>query len=233
MDWTTPIDIYCERTAVGLWNEPFNALSNGAFLLAAWWGYATARRLNRLTPPNWVAILLAGSIGIGSFLFHTLANHWSELADVIPIWSFVVWMILVIIWAMSGGSLARAAFGAVKVFAIVGLVFWFVSGALMSDGAGAGITSNLNGSEQYAPALLALYIFAAITLVQRHAAAKWLLGAAVTFTVALVFRTVDIAVCDTLPIGTHFIWHSLNGLMIGLLLQALVRDLSTPKAAHP
>ena len=35
MDWFAPIDIYCERTAPGFWDEPFNALTNAAFLIAA------------------------------------------------------------------------------------------------------------------------------------------------------------------------------------------------------
>lgn len=232
MDWTTPIDIYCERTAAGFWNEPFNALSNGAFLLAAIWGYTTARRMDRLTWPVWVAILLAGSIGIGSFLFHTFANHWSELADVIPIWTFVVWMILVVVYGMSGGGIGRAIFAAVKIFAIIGLVFWFVSGFLLSGGGAGAVTSRLNGSEQYAPALLALYIFAAISLARHHPAGRWFGWAAAVFTLALVFRTVDIAVCPDFPIGTHFVWHLLNGLMIGLLLQAIVRHLVAPAQAH-
>lgn len=29
--------IYCERTGSEFWAEPLNALTNGAFLLAAWW----------------------------------------------------------------------------------------------------------------------------------------------------------------------------------------------------
>jgi hypothetical protein len=28
------------------------------------------------------------------------------------------------------------------------------------------------------------------------------------------------AVCDALPLGTHFLWHSLNGLALYLLLRA-------------
>lgn len=31
----TLIDLYCERTAVGFWNEPINALSNIAFVVVA------------------------------------------------------------------------------------------------------------------------------------------------------------------------------------------------------
>ncbi len=226
MNWTAPIDIYCERTAVGLWNEPFNALSNIAFLLAAWWGYRTARRLGRLSLANAVAILLAGAIGIGSFLFHSFANAWSELADVIPIWTFVSWMILSMVIAMSGGSALRAAFGAVKIFAVVGLVFWLVSGVLLDMPGAQAASSRLNGSEQYAPALLALVVFASITWFQKHPSWRWLAAATGVFAVSLAFRTVDLALCNALPTGTHFVWHLLNGLMIGLLLQTLIRHLS-------
>ncbi len=228
MGWTTPIDIYCERTAAGLLNEPFDALSNIAFLLAAWWGYRTARRMGRLTFMNVVAILLAASIGIGSFLFHTFANAWSQLADVIPIWTFVSWMILSIVVAMSGGNVWRALFGAVKIFAVVGLVFWFVSGVLLDMPGAAAAGSSLNGSEQYAPALLALVIFALITRLQNHPSWPWLAVATGVFAVSLAFRTVDLAVCNAFPVGTHFVWHLLNGLMIGLLLQTLIRHLSAP-----
>ena len=31
MDWFRYIDVYCERTAPGFWDEPLNAVSNGAF----------------------------------------------------------------------------------------------------------------------------------------------------------------------------------------------------------
>jgi hypothetical protein len=34
--WSTPVDLYCERTDPSFWAEPINALSNLSFLLAAW-----------------------------------------------------------------------------------------------------------------------------------------------------------------------------------------------------
>jgi len=225
MDWWTAVDIYCERTATGLLNEPLNALSNGAFLIAAYYGYRTAHRLDRLTWPVWVAVLLVASIGIGSSLFHTFANQWSELTDVIPIWTFVVWMVLVSIYGMSGGNIGRAAIGALKIFGVIGLVFWLVSGVIMTGPSASALTASLNGSEQYAPALIALYIFAVATLWQKHPSGRWFGAAAAMFTLALMFRTVDIAVCTPFPYGTHWVWHLLNGAMIGLLLQALIRHL--------
>ena len=35
MNWAESIDLYCERTGPGLWAEPFNALTNLAFLAVA------------------------------------------------------------------------------------------------------------------------------------------------------------------------------------------------------
>ena len=33
--WFEPIRAYCERTDASFWSEPLNAISNGAFLIAA------------------------------------------------------------------------------------------------------------------------------------------------------------------------------------------------------
>ena len=35
IDWTAPLDHYCERLGPGFWAEPFNAFSNAGFLAAA------------------------------------------------------------------------------------------------------------------------------------------------------------------------------------------------------
>ncbi len=83
MNWFEPVRAYCERTDAGFWSEPANALSNAAFLLAA---AAVARRASQARPPDRSGLALAaliGVIGIGSFLFHTLAVRWAMLADVI------------------------------------------------------------------------------------------------------------------------------------------------------
>jgi hypothetical protein len=80
----------------------------------------------------------------------------------------------------------------------------------------------LNGALLYAPAfilLLALGVFHA-----RHwAAVRFsLLAAAGVFAIALVFRTLDQEVCPALPIGTHFLWHSLTGLAAYLAMRCLI-----------
>ena len=221
------IDLYCERTGPGFWNEPLNAVSNGAFLVAAAWGWADARRRGGPDLAEAVLIVLAALIGVGSFLFHTIPNGWTELADVIPIWSFVACYVLVTIHRMSGGSLAETARIAGIVLAITAAVFWFTSEDVTTD-TDAVTVGPLNGSLQYLPALLALAVFAVVSWWQRHPARTYVAGAALTFAVSLGFRTIDLAICPSVAIGSHFLWHLLNGLMIGLLLSAMIRHMPSP-----
>ena len=88
LDWWAPIDIYCERTGAGFWSEPFNALSNAAFLVAALWSFRLARRTGADDAVKALAALVF-AIGIGSFAFHSFAVRWAALADVIPIATFI------------------------------------------------------------------------------------------------------------------------------------------------
>jgi hypothetical protein len=44
------------------------------------------------------------------------------------------------------------------------------------------------------------------------------------FLVSLTFRTVDNAVCSALPFGTHVVWHTLNGVLLTILLRAAIAD---------
>lgn len=222
MDWWAPIDIYCERTAVGYWNEPLNALSNLAFILAALVAIIAARKSGPQPPRVWVLIALTAAVGVGSYAFHTHANAVAELADVIPIWSFVALYVVTSIELIGGVKISNTL--KLGIFSGAAAVITLMA---MPEGQphdhGPAAPSLLNGSEQYAPALAALLIFAVITRRRAHPIAPWILAATATFALALVFRTIDIALCGPLPHGTHFLWHSLNGLMMGLLLVALIR----------
>ena len=46
--------------------------------------------------------------------------------------------------------------------------------------------------------------------------------AAVVFCASLVFRTIDELVCPSFPIGTHFLWHLLNGGLLYLAMRTLI-----------
>ena len=55
-----------------------------------------------------------------------------------------------------------------------------------------------------------------------HTGGAALLFAAATFAVSLTFRTIDAPLCEAVPLGTHFMWHVLNGCVLFLVVRALV-----------
>jgi hypothetical protein len=216
VDWFAAVDIYCERLGPGFWAEPFNALSNLSFIAAALWAAVEARRRGA-DGVVWTLIGMAALIGVGSFLFHTFANTWSEYADTIPIWSFVAAFVLVAMQRIGGVRPRRIGVIAASVAAVSIII-------LLASGEGeSGPPGVLNGSEQYAPALLALLVFSLLSRRRGHPMWPWVWAATGVFCLSLVFRTIDMAICPSFAIGSHFLWHLLNGLMIGVLLQMLLR----------
>jgi hypothetical protein len=216
LDWFAAVDIYCERLDNTFWAEPINAVSNLSFIAAALWAIVEGRKRGA----DWVVWLLTGMaalVGVGSFLFHTFANTWSEYADTIPIWSFVAAFVFVAMQRIGGvkpGKIGAIALGVAAIVVVVMLA--------TGEGEDAG-PSLLNGSEQYAPALIALLVFSALSKRRGNPMWPWIWATTGVFCLSLVFRTIDMAVCSAFPIGSHFMWHVLNGLMVGLLLQLLLR----------
>lgn len=220
MDWTAPVDIYCERLGPDYWAEPINAISNAAFILAALWSAWSMHALNVRSRAITVLTALAFCIGVGSFLFHTHAQVWSGLADVVPIWSFVLVYILTCIHVVGGVPPGRIVVGCLGVAAVIVVATLAFDSP---DSAPETTKSWTNGSEQYLPAVIAMLFFSGLTLYRRHPLRVWFTAATVLFLVSLGLRTADLHVCDAFPTGTHFLWHTLNGVMIALLLQALIR----------
>src|SRR5215469_8671870 len=97
MDWSTPIDLYCERTDASFWAEPANTLTNAAFLIAAAAAFWLWHRAGSRDWPALALIIVVVAVGIGSFAFHTLATRGAVLADIIPIAIFIygyLWLAL-------------------------------------------------------------------------------------------------------------------------------------------
>jgi hypothetical protein len=59
-------------------------------------------------------------------------------------------------------------------------------------------------------------------IVRTTRAGRMMLAAAAVFAVSLTFRTVDLAVCASLPLGTHAAWHTLNAVVLYLLVRAAI-----------
>lgn len=215
MAWTDHVDIYCERLGPEFWAEPINAISNLAFIIAALIGVREAQRRGCFT--GWIAVLcgLAFCIGVGSFLFHTFAQRWAGLADVIPILLFILTYLFAAAHYLFGLRWAVAIPSAIVAF---GIALLARKGVLLLAS-----KEQLNGTEGYAPALALLLGSAILLAVMGKPAAKWIGAASAVFIASMGARIADVHVCSAFPVGTHFLWHSLNGLMIGILLVAIIR----------
>jgi hypothetical protein len=200
------LDLYCERLGPGLLAEPLNAITNGAFLVAAWRLASLARSRGQSDRGMLALAALALAIGIGSSLFHTFATGWALAADVLPILLFQLLFLLLYLRRRAGLALAPAA----------GLCLAFLLACL----AGRGFPGVLNGSLAYAPTLAVLALLA---WHQLRSLQSWLLvGATGLFSLSLLLRSLDNALCPIWPIGTHLFWHLLNAAVLVLSGQALV-----------
>ncbi|MEM8654361.1 MAG: ceramidase domain-containing protein [Pseudomonadota bacterium] len=211
MELLREIDGYCERVGAHYWAEPVNAVTNAAFVIVAliMWrrsaGVPLARALS----------VVLGVIGVGSYLFHTLAQVWGAIVDVAPIAGFILLYIFAInrdVWGMRTGW----ALGATALFfPYAGLtvpLFQYVPVLGVSAG--------------YLPVPMLILIYAVLLWRRAPVLARgFVIGAAILL-VSLTFRSVDERVCDQIPLGTHFLWHILNGIMLGWMIEVYRRYVS-------
>lgn len=220
---------YCERAGdPAFWGEPLNAISNAAFvvagLVALWLIWRRPQGERGIMPAVLALIVIA--IGIGSFLFHTYAEVWAIYADTVPIGTFMLAYLAYALRQYGGWNWLFVAGG-------VGLFLWardWASSVRCRPGlfTAGGSGPCLNGTMQYSPALFALIIVGLLLAILRHPAWTYLLGAAALFALSMTMRIIDLETCNHLDIagyhtGTHFLWHTFNGLMLFVLLLAAIR----------
>ena len=165
--WSTPIDLYCERVTASFWAEPLNALSNIAFLIAAYAALDLWRREGKNDPVILALIAVVAVVGLGSFAFHTIATRGAMLLDVTPIGVFIYGYFLLALrrflllsWPVSLSSLVGFIALSLALASYVPREF-------------------LNGSSGYLPALAALIGFG--WLLRGHGAGQAMLVAVGSF----------------------------------------------------
>lgn len=210
MSALSPVDNYCERIDAGLWSEPLNAVTNIAFFIAAWLLYREYKKLGTPDRPALTLIALVAVIGLGSLLFHTLANPLTMMADVLPIIVFVYYFLFLTLRRLLACSMA-------KVFVAL-MVFMFCAFFLTS----LPREYSFNGSASYTICLAALLILGGALRSRGHQAARVFFAVSALFAVSLTFRTLDLMLCDALRAGTHFLWHMLNGVVLYLLVRVML-----------
>ena len=217
MDWFEQIDGYCERTDFTYWSEPLNAVTNLAFIIAALYLW---RRGNGIPLARLLLIILL-AIGIGSYLFHTHATIWAVTIDVVPIGLFILVYLFAVnrdVVPMKGWQAAAAT---TLFFPYAAAVVW--------------VTNQLpffNISNFYWTVPILLCIYAVWLRDVPGIVSGFLIGAAI-LNLSISLRSVDEILCDTIPFGTHFLWHVLNGVMLGWMIHVYTRHmLATGRAGR-
>lgn len=205
-----PIDAYCERTSANLVAEPINAVTNLAFIVAAWIMW---RRSAGLPIARALCGVLA-VIGVASGLFHSFANGATAAFDVAAILVFVLlylfaaardflWLAGWRPWAITAAFLPYAA---VTVPLFASLEF-------------------LGASAAYAPIPVLILGVAALLWTRAGNTARGLVLGAAILVISLAFRTLDPVLCAAIPNGTHFVWHLLNAAMLGWMIEVYRRHM--------
>ena len=158
-------------------------------------------------------------VGFGSFLFHTVATRWAEWGDVLPILLFMLlylWLVLTLffgwpIWLKLAGLTVYFAVTFYAEAAIPGDVLW--------------------GGALYVPTLFLMLVIGTVLYWRRLRGAAAFLVAIIVFLLSFSARTLDTQVCTAFPVGTHFLWHLLNAVLLYILVRTAILH-SGPRAAR-
>lgn len=207
----------CERTGHGPFQEPLNILTNLLFFAVA----LALFRYYRTHPDlkgKWIWDLhvltaLTALIGAGSIAFHTHPTPVTELMDIIPIVVFIVLFFISIIRRVGRTNWFETT---VCFMAFAGSTHMFVTQ----------FPNALNDSIGYLSSMGALVMIAIYLHLKRRPSSHQFLLAALLGVVSLFFRAVDNTACAVFPLGTHFLWHSLNAALIYVVMMQLIRNVN-------
>ena len=212
-------DGYCERTDLSYWSEPINALTNLSFIIAAVIMYTRVK--DRDMPLAVVLCAITFAIGVGSYLFHTHATVWAVIFDVAPIGLYILTYLYGV----------NRTFCSIPKWRAAGLTALYIPYALV-------LTPLLDGLPFFQISnfywTVPLLIFAYAIYLRRRfpdTARNMALGAAL-LCVSITLRSIDEPLCAGFPLGTHFLWHILNGIMLGWMIEVYRRHrLAYPDSA--
>ena len=222
MDWltqivaffSTQIDAYCERTNSAYWSEPLNAVSNAAFLIAALAMWLRVRRLS-LPGAELMSITLA-AIGVASYLWHTEARAWAGAADSLSILAFI----LIYLHAANRDYLELGAWAAALCTAAF-VPYAFALGWIFAQ------LPFFEISSFYWPLVPLMLVYGLAIGGRAPRTGGGLHAAAGLLTLSLIARSLDESeqLCAALPVGTHFLWHLLNGALLGWVIEVYRRHM--------
>jgi hypothetical protein len=199
--------IYCEWLN-GAVHQPVNTISNLVFAVAAVLLYT---KIQKSGTKDWMIKLLPFAIffiGFSSAVWHHGTSMFGDMLDTVSIAIFAVLVVLIILKRWFNNIYAIAA----------GFLFILGSALFLEQ------LPQLNGSLVY------LFLFSTLGLAliflskRGMASLKTSIAAVILLFVGLIARINDLGICESLEIGTHFIWHIAVALGTYFIATALLND---------
>lgn len=207
----------CERHGLGWLAEPLNVVSSFAFMAVAISIYRYYKREEDLQR-KWIwdihaLTFITFLIGFNSVLFHAFPNPTTELMDTLAIVFFIIIYFWSVLFRIGRCNLFQAS---ICFIAFVGFSHIFVHQ----------FPNALNDSIGYLSSMIALIMIAVHLHLKARPSSQHFMLAAIIGVCSLFCRAIDKEVCPMLPIGTHFLWHTLNATLLYILLKQIVRNVN-------
>ncbi|MBT3926395.1 MAG: hypothetical protein HOM52_08890 [Rhodospirillaceae bacterium] len=214
------LPVYCETSLNPLGSFPLEPINTYTSVTPVLLGALALIYLIRRRESSRVAYTLAILTiltGLGSMAWHTFRTDLTLIVDALPGVAYVI--IIVFFWfyylgARYWGLVVLAGFVAVAVL----------------------IPSELGAIKPLIGVLVLVAIAIGLVVAtwyrKRHAFkfALPMIGAGI---VAVILRSLDLRVCDTIPFGTHFFWHIFLGLAAYAGVRMIVLLKSDPELTRP
>ena len=213
MSWFHPFNNYCERQITDFWGEPVNALTNLIFVVL---GLTLVFKTKTNKYCFYLSIQII-AIGIASFIFHTFANRLGAVLDI----SSIIVFGMTYIFAVNLCFLNASYFSSFLIATLL-IPFSFAVSFLTMASFG-----ELNGSSWYISFVILFLIYAFLLRKTCSDFSRVLFYSTPFFVISIIFRSIDQAFCNIIPVGTHFIWHIMNGILLSSLVWSFYR-LSEP-----
>jgi len=204
--------IYCENLSnLFIINEPVNTLTNLSFFIASIYLFKKYKKEKTKKIDVIILIFLLFLIGFGSTIWHLTQSLVGELLDMVPILLFLI----VYIYSF----LKRIV--KLKIYYIVIFIICFIFATfnlpkLFNE-------DPIKTSSGYLPALITLFMFTVYVYFNNKKTFKYFFSSSIIFLSSIILRSLDFVFCNTLIIGTHFLWHILNSILLYLLILVLLK----------
>lgn len=207
----------CERHQLGWIAEPLNVLSSFAFIAVAVAIYLYYKKEEDIQR-KWIwdihaLTFITFTIGLNSVVFHAFPTPTTELMDTLAIVLFIMIYFWSVLFRIGRCNVFQAS--------ICFIAFLGFSHILVHQ-----FPRALNDSIGYLSSMVALIMIALHLHLKARPSSQHFMLAALIGVCSLFFRIIDRDICPTIPVGTHFLWHTLNATLLYILLKQVIRNVN-------